>query len=53
MLRCVKPENKQEKNEWVELAVRIARMHYATGYLHSARKALSIAPVVCSASCTM
>lgn len=53
MLRCVQPENEQKRNEWVELAVRIARMHHASGHLHSARRALSNALVTCSASFTM
>ncbi|KAK4007729.1 hypothetical protein OUZ56_012882 [Daphnia magna] len=46
MLRCVQPENEQKRNEWVELAVRIARMHHASGQLYSARRTLSNALVL-------
>ena len=53
MLRCVQPESEQKMVEWVELAVRIARMHHASGHLHSARKALSNALVTCSAHFSM
>ncbi len=48
MLRFVQPENEQKKNEWVELAEKIARMYFASGHLHSARRALSNALVTCA-----
>lgn len=48
MLRCVQPESEQKKTEWVELAVRIARMHHASGHLHSASRALSNVLITCS-----
>ncbi len=53
MLRCVQPESEQKMKEWVELAVRIARMHHASGHLHSARKALSNALITCSGHFSM
>ncbi|EFX62545.1 hypothetical protein DAPPUDRAFT_270228 [Daphnia pulex] len=49
MLRGVhQPENEQKKNEWVELAEKIFRMYFASGHLHSARRALSNALVTCA-----
>lgn len=53
MLRSVKPESEQKMVEWVELAVRIARMHHARGHFHSARRALSNALVTCSVHFSM
>ena len=53
MLRCVKPDTEQKRIEWVELAVRIARMHHASGHLHTASRALSNALVTCSNHFTM
>lgn len=40
MLRGVHPDD-DKKVEWVELAVRIARMRYVSSHFHSAQKALS------------
>ncbi|EFX88282.1 hypothetical protein DAPPUDRAFT_311610 [Daphnia pulex] len=48
MLRGVQPENEQKKNEWVELAEKIARIYIESGNLHSARRALSNALVTCA-----
>jgi general transcription factor 3C polypeptide 3 (transcription factor C subunit 4) len=48
MLRGVQPEDEEKKNEWVELAEKIARMYFASGHLHSARRALSNALVTCA-----
>ena len=47
MLRGVQPEE-DKKMEWVELAVRIARMRHAEGHFTSARKALSNALIHCA-----
>jgi general transcription factor 3C polypeptide 3 (transcription factor C subunit 4) len=52
MLRCVQPETEQKKIEWVELAVN-AQEYFSSGYLHSARRALSNALVTCSANFKM
>lgn len=52
MLRGVQPEE-EKKTEWVELAVRIARMRHANGHFHSARRALSNALIHCADKFTM
>lgn len=46
MLRGVHPDDDM-KAEWVEFAVRIARMRHASGHFHSARRALSNALIHC------
>lgn len=53
MLKCVVPADEEKMNEWVELAVRIARIHHASGHMHSARKALNNALVHCHKLFTM
>ena len=52
MLRGVHPDD-DKKAEWVELAVRIARMRHASGHFHSARRALSNALIHCADNFSM
>lgn len=53
MLKCVEPGSEEKMSEWVELAVRIARIHHASGHMHCARKALTNALVHCHKLFTM